>query len=88
MGTEVEPNYAIEKAKYFKRLDEAFGLLCLSILREILFHIEILTTPNEVWLKLEAFFGKNYELRGHQLENDLISLSPAHYVTIQDLITN
>ena len=31
MGTEVEPNSDVEKAKYFNRLDEAFGLLCLSI---------------------------------------------------------
>ena len=49
MGTEVEPNSAIEKANYFNRLDEAFGLLCLSISRELLFHINSLTTPNEVW---------------------------------------
>ena len=48
MGTKVEPNSAIEKAKYFNILDEAYGLLCPSILREILFHINILTTPNEV----------------------------------------
>ena len=48
MGTEVEPNSAVEKAKYFNRLDEKFGLLCLSISRELLFHIDSLTTPNEV----------------------------------------
>ena len=48
MGTEVEPNSVVEKAKYFNRLDEAYGLLCLSISRELLFHIDSLTTPNEV----------------------------------------
>ena len=47
MGTEVEPNSVVDKAKYFNRLDEAYGLLCLSISREILFHIDSLTTPNE-----------------------------------------
>ena len=47
MGTEVEPNSIVEKAKYINRLDEAFGLLCLSISREILFHIDSLITPNE-----------------------------------------
>ena len=47
MGIEVEPNSAVEKAKYFNRLDEAFGLLCLSISREILFHIDSWKTPNE-----------------------------------------
>ena len=58
MGTEVEPNFAVEKAKYFNRLDEAFGLLCLIISRELLFHIDSLTTPNEVWVKPETLFGK------------------------------
>ena len=33
MGTKVEPNPVVEKSKYFNRLDEAFGLLCLSISR-------------------------------------------------------
>ena len=87
MGTKVEPNFAVEKAKYFNRLDEAFGLLCLSISRELLFHIENLTTPNELWVKLEILFGKTDELHGHQLENELISLSPTHYATIQDFFT-
>ena len=48
MGIEVEPNSAVEKDMYFNRLDEAYGLLFLSISREIMFHIDILTTPNEV----------------------------------------
>ena len=48
MGIEVEVNSAIEKSKYFNRLDEAYGLPCLSILRKLLFHIDSLTTPNEV----------------------------------------
>ena len=87
MGTEVEPNSAIEKSKFFNRLDEAFGMLCLSISKDLLFHVDNLTTPNEVWLKLEALFGKTDEMRGHQLENELISLSPAHFETIQYFFT-
>ena len=67
-GIEVEPNFAVEKAKYFNKLDEAYGLLCLIISREFLFHIDSLTLPKEVWEKLESLFGKSNELRGHQLE--------------------
>ena len=37
MGTKVEPNFAIEKPKYFNKLREAYGLLCLSISREFSF---------------------------------------------------
>ena len=84
MGTETEPNSAVEKSKYFNILDEAFRMLCLRILRDILFHVDILKTPNELWLKLESLFGKTDEVRGHQLENELISLSPNLFETIQD----
>ena len=72
MGTEVKPNSAIEKSKFFNRIDEAFGMLCLSISREFIFHVDNLATPNKVWLKLEALFGKIDEMRDHQLENELI----------------
>ena len=85
MGNEVEPNFTVEKSKYFNRLDEAFGMICLSILRDLLFHVDIIDTPNEVWLNIESLFGKTDEMRGHQLENELILLSPTHFEMIQDL---
>jgi len=87
MGIQLEPNSVVEKAKYFNRLDEAFGMLCLDTSREILFHIEILGTSNEFWVKFESLFGKTDEMRGHHLENELISLSLAHYKTIEDFFT-
>ena len=87
MGTEVEPNSVVEKDKYFNKLDEEYGLLCLRISREFLFHLENLTSSKEVWEKLESLFGKTYELRGHHLENELMSLSPAHYDTTQYFFT-
>ena len=31
MGTETEPTSTAEKIKYFNKLDEAIGLICLSI---------------------------------------------------------
>ena len=58
-----------------------------EISRELLFHIDNLTTPNEVWVKLETLFGKTDEPHGHQLENELISLSPTHFDTIQEFFT-
>ena len=84
MGIEVDPNSVVEKAKYFNRLDESYGLICPIISRELLFHIDNLTTPNEVWVKLESLFGKTDELRGHQLENELIFMILAHFETIQE----
>ena len=88
MGTEVDPNFVVEKSKYFNRIDEAFWLVFLSISRELLFQVDNLKTPNEVWVKIESLFGKTNELRGHQLENELISLSPTHFETIQEFFMN
>ena len=39
MATKAEPNAAIEKIKWHNRRDEAYGLLCLSISRDLLFHL-------------------------------------------------
>ena len=52
-----------------------------------MFHLEGLRTLKEAWDKLEYLFGKQDELRGHILENDLISLQPKNFETIQQLFT-
>ena len=62
MATEVEPNAAAEKIKWHNRRDEAYGLLCLSISRDLLFHLDGLTSPNEVWENIVDFFGNIYEM--------------------------
>ena len=71
LALENEPNAVIEKAKWHNRLDEAYGLLCLSISPDLLFHLDGLTTPNQLWTKLESLFGVQDEIRAHQLENEL-----------------
>ena len=52
MEIEAEPNVATEKIKWHNRRDEAYGLLCLSISRDLIFHLDGLTSLNEVWEKL------------------------------------
>ena len=49
MVTEAEPNAVAEKIKWHNRRDEAYGLLCLSISRDLLFHIDGLKSLNQVW---------------------------------------
>ena len=83
METEAGPNAATEKIKWHNKRDEAYGLLCLSISRDLLFHLDGLTSPNEVWEKLEEIFGKIDEMRRHQIENELISLSPSSFESLQ-----
>jgi hypothetical protein len=63
-------------------MDKAFGLLCMSISPELLFHVESSTTPNEVWTTLEGLFGKQDEMCGHMLKNELNSLDPSSFENI------
>ena len=83
MAIDAEPNAAAEKIKWHNRRDEAYGLLCLSISRDLLFHLDGLKSPNEVWEKLTDIFGNTNEMRGHQFENELISLSPIIFESLQ-----
>jgi hypothetical protein len=87
MGTEKEPTTAVEKIKYLNKLDEAIGMICLSISRDLLFHVSRDTTPEVVWTTLEGLFGKQDAMRLHQLENEIISLSPIHFNNLQELFT-
>ena len=83
MEIEADPNAATDKIKWHNRRDEARGLLCLSISRDLLFHLYGLTSPNEVCEKLENIFGNKYEMRGHQIKNELILLSPSSFKSLQ-----
>ena len=83
METDAEPNAAAKKIKWHNKRDEACGILCLSISRDLLLHLNRLTSLNEVWEKIENLFGKTYEMIGIQLENDLISLSPNSFESVQ-----
>ena len=65
LALENEPNVIVEKYKWHNRLDEAYGFLCLSIYPDLLFHLDGLTTSNQVWTQLESLFGVQDELRAH-----------------------
>ena len=67
METKAETNAATKKIKWHNRRDEAYGLLCLSISRDLVFHLD----------------GLKDEMRGHQIKNELISLSPNIFESLQ-----
>ena len=58
MATKLDPNAATEKIKWQNRRDDAYSLMCLTISRDLLFHIDGLTSSNEVWEKIVEIFGK------------------------------
>ena len=67
MEIEANTNAAVEKIKWHNRRDEAYGLLCLSISRDLLFHLDGLTSPNEVWGNIVDIFGNMDEMRDIKL---------------------
>ena len=75
LDLENEPNAIVDKSKWHNSLDEAYGFLCLSISSDLFFHLDGMKNPNKVWTNLESLFGVQDEIRGHQLENKLISLN-------------
>ena len=56
METKAEPNAVAEKIKWYNRRDEAYGILFLSISRDLLFHLDSFISPNEVWENIEDIF--------------------------------
>ena len=85
--TEEEPDSDKDKAKYMSRLDEAHGHLLSSVSRDLRFHIQELKTPKEVWDKIFSLFDKQDEMRIHQLENDLITLNPSNFESLNEFFT-
>ena len=77
----------VEWNKFLNCCDEAFKYLCTYISRDLLFHIEGLTTPKEDWEKLDILFNKQDELLGHILENELVSLHPSSFETIEQFFS-
>ena len=77
----------IRKIKWANRCDEARGLIEMSISTDLWFHISGSDEPDKAWEKLEFVFGKNNEIRGHQLENELISLNQNDFSCIQDYLS-
>ena len=59
----------------------------MSISTDLRFHISGIDEPDQAWEKLESVFGKQNEIWGHQLENELISLNPNDFSCIQDYLS-
>ena len=58
MNTETEPNAIMEDIKYWNELDEAYGFLCLSISKYLLFHIMGLKNLKDICDQITSLFDK------------------------------
>ena len=81
-GKETEPTDDDKKIKWANRCDESHGLIGISIFTALQFHISGVEEPDKAWENLESVFGKHNEIRGSQLENELVSLNPSDFSCI------
>ena len=87
MNIEEEPNHVVDKARFWNKMDEDFGFLCLSISKDLLFHISRLKALKEIWDQLASMYDKQDELMIYQLENEMISLQPGNFETLNKFFT-
>ena len=87
-GWEAETHQSVQQNKFLKHCDEAFRYLCTYISKYLLFHLEGLRTPREAWENLDIFFNKQDEIRVHILENELVSLHPNSFETIEQFLNS
>ena len=83
MQTKSNPNTITKNVKQHNKRHESYVLLYLTISRDLLFHLDGLSAPDEVWEKLQTLFGNTNEMSDHKLENELISLSPSSFKSLQ-----
>ena len=79
---EIELTDDDKKIKWSNRCDEACGLIGMPISTDLRFHIYGIDEPDKAQENLESVFGKQNEIRGHKLENELISLNPIDFSLI------
>ena len=78
----------------FRKLSGIIGwmnpmdLFVSEFLLILFFHLTRLTTPKNIWTNVETLFGVQDEIRVHQLDNELFSLSPCSFNSIKGLFTN
>jgi hypothetical protein len=69
------------------RSDEAGGLIEMSISHDLRFHLQETDDPDEAWEKLESVFGKHNIIQAHQLENQILTLSPNYFSCIEGYLS-
>ena len=83
LGNEKESIDVDKKVKWDNRSDEAHGPIIMSISPHLRFHLQEIDEPNEAWENLESVFGKHNIIQAHQLENQILSLSPNDFFCIE-----
>jgi hypothetical protein len=83
LGKEKEPINDEMKFKWDNKNGEAHGQIGMSISPDLRFHLQEMDDPKKAWKKIEYVFGKHNITRAHQIENQLMNLSPKYFHCIE-----
>ena len=86
-GQETKPSDDDNVPKWENKQDQARGLIGMSIAQDLRFHILDIDTPDKALEKLNIVFGIQNQIRAHQLENELLTLDPNNFSSIEDFLS-
>ena len=87
LGTKIALDDDEKKDKWENKNDQARGLIGMSISPDLRFHLEGEDSPVKAWEKLNSVFGIKTEIRAFQLENELLTLDPSNFPSIEDYLS-
>ena len=70
-----------------KKRDQSHGLIRMSISPDLRFHLDGEDSPVKAWEKLNKNFGIKNEIQAFQLENELLTLDPSTFPSIEDYLS-
>ena len=82
-----EPKDDKEKIKRMLEHTKSLGCLRSFVSLDLMFQIESCTNSHDAWEKLKFLYGITNEVKGYQIENELMSLDPKNFGNIQDYTT-
>ena len=87
LGTEVALDEDEKQVKWKNKNDQARGFIGMSISPDLRFHLDGEDSPVKAWEKLNNFFGIKNEIQAFQLENELLTLDPSNFPSIEDYLS-
>ena len=87
LGIEATPNEDEKQDKWENKNDQDCGLMGMSIFPDLRFHLEGEDSPIKAWEKLNSVFGIKNEIQTFQLENELLTLDPSNFPSIEDYLS-
>jgi hypothetical protein len=87
LGIETAPDDEENVAKWNNKNDQACGLIGMSIWPNLRFHLNGLDSLVKAWDRLNTVFGIKNKIRAFQLENELLTLDPSNFPSIEDYLS-